>query len=267
MTYETRDSSQQDGAPLEAYKFVSNRNTYYYTNGDEQITVDNLVYDPLPGIDRSNIDVSSETDNPVTVTVTMPITAPLMQENAFAATPETMAVTIYEVHRDDDDFEVIFSGEIGTYSVAGRTGEANAYSRATVKLNTEIPRVAYEYHCNHLLYDARCKVVRSEHSTTSTITAVTPDGIGVLDDGFVDETLRGGDILHAPTGERRLILNNLANTLTISSPFTEAAAGDQVVISRGCDHSLATCKATFNNVPNFGGFPLIPDYNPFKREN
>jgi hypothetical protein len=31
----------------------------------------------------------------------------------------------------------------------------------------------------------------------------------------------------------------------------------------GCDHLLATCRDRFSNVANFGGFPWIPQKNPF----
>ncbi|MBV8777226.1 MAG: phage BR0599 family protein, partial [Alphaproteobacteria bacterium] len=26
----------------------------------------------------------------------------------------------------------------------------------------------------------------------------------------------------------------------------------------GCDHTVATCQSTFNNLSHFGGFPYIP---------
>jgi len=36
------------------------------------------------------------------------------------------------------------------------------------------------------------------------------------------------------------------------------APGDQVTLQAGCDKTLATCRATFNNASNFRGFPYIP---------
>jgi uncharacterized phage protein (TIGR02218 family) len=36
------------------------------------------------------------------------------------------------------------------------------------------------------------------------------------------------------------------------------AAGDTFRIVAGCDKQLATCRAKFNNVPNFRGFPHVP---------
>jgi len=31
----------------------------------------------------------------------------------------------------------------------------------------------------------------------------------------------------------------------------------------GCDHSVSTCAARFDNLANYGGFPFIPTKNPF----
>jgi uncharacterized phage protein (TIGR02218 family) len=36
------------------------------------------------------------------------------------------------------------------------------------------------------------------------------------------------------------------------------AVGDTGTAVAGCDKTLATCKATFNNVVNFRGFPHVP---------
>jgi uncharacterized phage protein (TIGR02218 family) len=43
-----------------------------------------------------------------------------------------------------------------------------------------------------------------------------------------------------------------------SALFVAVVDGDTFTISPGCDHSIATCKAKFNNVINFQGFPRMP---------
>ena len=40
-------------------------------------------------------------------------------------------------------------------------------------------------------------------------------------------------------------------------PF-DIETGDAFTVTAGCDKSVATCIAKFNNVVNFRGFPLIP---------
>ena len=49
-----------------------------------------------------------------------------------------------------------------------------------------------------------------------------------------------------------------STTLELFLPTMAAIApGDSFSITAGCDKTLATCKAKFNNVINFGGFPHI----------
>ena len=36
------------------------------------------------------------------------------------------------------------------------------------------------------------------------------------------------------------------------------AGGDEVLLQAGCDRRMETCRAKFNNLLNFRGFPHIP---------
>lgn len=45
--------------------------------------------------------------------------------------------------------------------------------------------------------------------------------------------------------------------LVLPMPYT-IQVGDTAIVHAGCDKSLATCKAKFNNVVNFQGFPHVP---------
>ena len=36
------------------------------------------------------------------------------------------------------------------------------------------------------------------------------------------------------------------------------AAGDAFTVYPGCDHTSATCRAKFNTLTNFRGFPFVP---------
>jgi uncharacterized phage protein (TIGR02218 family) len=48
-----------------------------------------------------------------------------------------------------------------------------------------------------------------------------------------------------------------AFTLWLPMP-NDIAVGHTYSVYPGCDRRFATCKAKFNNVANFGGFPHIP---------
>jgi hypothetical protein len=40
-----------------------------------------------------------------------------------------------------------------------------------------------------------------------------------------------------------------------------------VTLYPGCDRSLAMCDERFNNAVNHGGFPWLPNSNPFRYIN
>ena len=61
---------------------------------------------------------------------------------------------------------------------------------------------------------------------------------------------------------RFIVLHN-GDDLTLIRPLYGLAASDSVNLYEGCDRSLATCIAK-GNVINYGGFPWIPQTNPFE---
>lgn len=95
------------------------------------------------------------------------------------------------------------------------------------------------------------------------MTAIGALTIVVNDDGVADHDLKGGEIINNRTGERRMVADNLANSIDINYGFLDIVEGDVVSMVRGCDHSSATCKAKFNNFDNYGGFLFIPTKNPY----
>jgi uncharacterized phage protein (TIGR02218 family) len=44
----------------------------------------------------------------------------------------------------------------------------------------------------------------------------------------------------------------------LAGPAFTVAAGDQVLVTAGCDRQFSTCRSKFNNAVNFRGFPHMP---------
>ena len=64
-------------------------------------------------------------------------------------------------------------------------------------------------------------------------------------------------------GAQRLIVASSGGAVTLSAPIPGLTAGDAFDAYPGCDHTLGTCASKFGNQLNFGGFPYIPQKNPF----
>ncbi len=133
-----------------------------------------------------------------------------------------------------------------------------------VALSGECPNVYYQVPCNHVFCDSRCGIVKAAVSAVTEVVNVAPLAFNVLDDGFADGLLKAGEATVTRTGERRLILNNVANTVAIGFPFVDLIEGDEVTLTRGCDHSFTTCDVQYANAARFGGDPYIPPDNPFE---
>ena len=57
-----------------------------------------------------------------------------------------------------------------------------------------------------------------------------------------------------------------SGALQLAYPLLNAPApGDSFIVYKGCDHTMGTCQAKFNNLGNFRGFPFIPP--PTSRSN
>ena len=88
--------------------------------------------------------------------------------------------------------------------------------------------------------------------------SVTLNGIPVADPTFYAQgelEMRSGD----NNGERRLIIKNVGNIITVAWPFPNAIGADNYSIFPGCDKTAAgACRDKFGNLPNFRGFVYIP---------
>jgi hypothetical protein len=60
-----------------------------------------------------------------------------------------------------------------------------------------------------------------------------------------------------------LILAQVGLQILLRAAIPGMKVGDNVTLSRGCDHTLAVCKNTFANVVNYVGLPARPTRNPF----
>lgn len=265
MTYDTRDKSVHDSEPIECYKFVGTLGTYRYTDNPVEITVNGELYVPVQ-IDRSTIEVGSVIGAIQTMDFDVPFDTVIAEVYGGLITPEELRVEVRRVHRGDNyatDWKMIWRGKSVGYNLSGRIFTVGTQNKLQTDLDAGVNSIYYQTTCNHVLYDERCKVNRAANSTVSTVVAVSDDAVEVADDGVIDNDLRAGEILNQRTGERRLVLSNLANVITIGYAFIDIIPGDTVTMVRGCDHSFTECNVKFDNLANNGGFMYVPTKNPF----
>lgn len=264
MTYDTRERSVQDGAPVELYEFAVGPVVSRYTSADANITVLSQAYTSAT-LQRTQIETSGERARN-TIRITTARDFPIAE--LFRVTPPTeiIAVTLKRVHRGDADPAVIWMGRVLNCEWSGSVATLNCEPVSTSMRRPGLRR-KYGRQCAHVLYSqgaGQCGVNRATHSTQTTVSSIS--GLQLQVASLASKPYPGGFVEWAPAGgsiERRFITGAAGTTLTLSQAFQGIAVGATVTVSPGCDHTTATCASVYNNLANYGGFPFVPRKNPF----
>jgi hypothetical protein len=266
VTFSANEISTEGGSPVELFEFALQGSTYAFTSGEEEVVVGAVTYDPV-SISRSSINVGPEVRTEI-------ISIELPSNNAFARlyidiVPGAQAVlTIKRFHRFDGvtpEVVTIFTGVVRSvgFSLDGRSARV-AVLPLTSGLSRTIPRFHYSNLCNHVLYDSGCKVVENDFRFTGNVSAVVANVYTIPGVGASVATPAASGFVRFQSIDYRLILSQSGDALTLLLPFgPEVAIGSEVDIFRGCAHDIATCKSSFDNVQNYGGFAFVPLKNIF----
>jgi Phage conserved hypothetical protein BR0599 len=268
MSYVSVDESRQSGLPIEAYEFVGTYETYRYVNSDRRIQFFGNWYEPIP-INRDEAVYGDQAQDGVEMTLELPVTAQLIVDYAFNIAPPDLDLTVYRCHIGLDfavDPIVFWQGPVTGFNVEKDIAKVRIPSILENVFSGNMPNFYYQQSCNHTLYGSLCGLAESSFRVNALVTAINGQLITVDDDGYADNFLKAGMIRIIGSNERRLILSNVANVLTIFMPFSNLLVGETIQLVVGCDHTFTTCKAKFSNGRNFGGFPYIPTDNPFQGE-
>lgn len=262
MAFEDDEQSKHAGRPVELFKYEGTYDDYFYTSGPEEVTYLGDLYVPI-ATKRSTINVATQNDDNSEVTIELPVSSQLIAVYGFQIAPPDLTLTIYRGH--NGDYIRAWSGNVENIQVVKGTATVRVPSDLAAALNADFPNVYYQGPCNHALFDDRCGILYGDWSFATEVaavdaTVVTLDGIGTLDGELV-----GGDAVLA-SGERRMIVSQAGNVITVNYPFAQIAINDVITIAAGCDLAWAgDCATRFDNQERNGGFPFIPPKNIFEK--
>jgi uncharacterized phage protein (TIGR02218 family) len=123
----------------------------------------------------------------------------------------------------------------------------------------------YQPTCLHTLYDTGCGL--SKLSTSPSFSGSGTVGAGSTasiiywpgaNANFAQGTITfNTGVLSGVTATVGSVVNG--SSLNLINPLQSVPApGDGFTVYFGCDHTLTTCQAKFNNLANFRGFPYVP---------
>lgn len=249
----------------ELFKFVEGTNIETQTSGDAEVTYNSEVYTPRSigrtqaqsknELSRANIDISMALDNP------------LAQRHLASPVDNVVTLTIFQ--QTDIGTNVFWKGRLSSVKA---TNKAVTLTFESIFTSLRRPglRARYQKACRHALYGRGCNVDPELFAVVGDIsniqgTVVTVPGLNAHPDGY----FRGG-MIRAPDGVVRFIIDHSGNTVTLSRPFqtlidlfaVNGPGAVEVKVYPGCRHNMLDCANIFNNLPNYGGFPWIPQKNP-----
>ena len=263
MSYQNIDTSIHDGEPIELYEFVRGVDVTRMNTGAQDIVDGPFVYRSSP-VRRSKTR-QGEDPHKDSIKLTLPRGDNFAREYVAEVFEQTTTLTIRRMHRSMTPSEavVVWKGRIVDTEATGETITITCESVFTSLRRLGL-RERFETICRLRLYGERCKAnqpsyrVDAEISHHDNYTVLSMMGIGGHENGW----FTGGVLEYA--GLRRFIIRHEADVVVLSRRFFSIVAGVEVALYPGCDKSLDTCRNKFDNVDNFGGFPWIPNKDPFR---
>lgn len=264
MTFDALETSRTDAQPIELFEFIGTFASYRVTSYQMSITAAGGTFTPLAALERGVLKVGTQEEDGLALDITLPFDHPLVVAYAYETAPPQLDFTLYRVHKSDLTTPItMWKGKVTTFTVEGRKAKFRVPSLFSYMLSGVAPQPRFQAPCNHLLFDARCQVSAAANQFTTTVVAIVDRIITLAANPYADDECNAGEMQFPSGNQSRMIVGSVANDFTVTYPFSQLSVGASVTISRGCDHSFATCKTKYSNGINFGGLPLVPDTNPF----
>lgn len=262
--FDTLEESIEGSRPVELYTFSLFSETFRFTSAEDPVVFDGNTYTPV-AMGREPV-VAGPDDRNRPLTIRMP-SGNLFAQKYFTIPPGRRPnVTIQRLQRDASPVTalLIFKGFVRSVQFPDTSTAQITCLSLEAAGSHPIPLFVYQGQCNHLLYGPGCEVDPAPHTLTSAVAnemgnVITVPGAGAFGG------LEGGYVRFSLGADYRLILKQSGDDLTILLPLPDpGAVGLVVECARGCDHLITgDCKNVFDNTENFGGFPFVPNKNPF----
>lgn len=280
MSFDARDQSREHGMPVNLIQFrygVAGPSVYGYTDAEQVIIKDNVVFVPTP-IDTPGVQASGSLDRK-TLNLRLPSTTEVAQ--LFRAYPPSYPVTmtIFRGHLTDDDSPIEYRAIwVGRVLNGKHEGDGSHLCMLTCEpVATSLRRAGlrrrYQYLCPHVLYGRKCGANKGA-VTFSVVCTFKGDADVTLNAGWVPDDMIpnfSGGVIEWTTAngnvEVRTILeietDSDSHVVQMTGPPTDIVIGvTSLRLSLGCNHQMDHCLTLHNNIANFGGFPWIPVSNP-----
>lgn len=264
MTFEIREESDEDGAPIELYSFTVYGQSFHYTSASEDQEVDAVTYKGGWPIDRSKIDESQDLEKQ-NITLTVAQDFPILAYYDDQPPSDVITLRIKSIHRGDTEAVSFWNGRVMNGIRRGAQGVLHCENIYSSMRRFGLRR-PYSRLCPHVLYGNACGISETSFKITVGVDAV--GGIEIQSaalSAYADGRFAGGMIKYEPEPGRvikRGIKAHVGDLITVTHPVEDLEGLDEIDVFLGCKHTLQDCDETFDNSENYGGWPYIPRLNP-----
>jgi uncharacterized phage protein (TIGR02218 family) len=234
------------------------------TSCDRDLPIDGVTYLSTAGYISSNVESSSEL-NPDNLQIDGFLASPAITDaDIHSGLWDGAAIEYFEVNYLDLTMgkNILSSGTLGEVTggrikfTAELRGLMQAWTKTIVRLTTQ--------NCIDDLGGPHCKIDLALFTIPGAVTSVTSNRI-ISDSGRTepDDWFTGGKLTFtsgANSGRSMEVKRYSVGVIELHEAFYDAiAAGDTYTMYAGCmKRRDEDCKAKFNNVINFYGFPDVP---------
>ena len=262
MSYANTDKTTHDGKPIHLIKFSYQTTVWRFTTGADDFddSVNTWTASEISPLD--DLTVSDNLER-TPINITTKLTNPVAQLFRTSAIESSVTVEISEVHVDDNEIVLIYSGRILSRHVKMRGKKREAILKSEPLITAQKRPAIREKTgktCPYVLYDSStCKA--SKTPINGSILTISGTLLTVSNaDSVPSGHLVAGYIETAE--EKRMITAHSGTSVTVTTAMQGLAVGDSVNMYIGCDHTTNDCEGKHANIENFGGEPFIPTKNP-----
>jgi uncharacterized phage protein (TIGR02218 family) len=242
--------------------------SYGFTDHDRDLLVDGALYRADTGLTARALQQTTGLSVDNTEAMGALSSIAVSEADLAAGRFDRAAVTAWLVNWADlSQRQCLFRGTFGEVTRVDGTFRAELRG-LTEPLNQPQGR-SFQRTCSAILGDGKCRFALTTpgYASEVVLTAAADRTFGLAGlGGFADRWFERGRLtvldgaaaglfgvikVDRTEGGQRVIELWQALPVTVQ-------AGDRIRIEAGCDRTLATCKAKFDNLPNFRGFPHIP---------
>ena len=264
MSYDSVETSQQEGEPIEYYQFTYDGVDYCYTSSQYTRAKNGLTFNAeyIHRSDSLKLNTSDSGNETCTITVGRTNNIALLYQGA---PPEqgSVRVQVYRFHGLlSGDFIKILDGTVSQVQFNG--SEAELTITIENALSRTIPKGTLSYYCQNCIYDSKCRLDVNKYRLKC-----------YIDEGIEGLYIYSANLREKPSGYftdgfmklgrcYRQIRLHEDNRILLKYPINKADMSGSFEAYPGCSGIFNICATRFKNTDNFSGIPYIQPYDAFK---